>query len=117
MDTGTKKAFAKWLEKAYLTWQAEKGKRTSLQEFADYIGYSRPLISLWMAGQRLPTNDGIKKLAELFGPEVYDALKLPRPDPMLQRLTKNWSDIPEKIRKNLLEQVDQYVKGHQNGEK
>lgn len=94
MTTDVKKAFATWLEMTFLKWQAEKGKRASLQEFADHIGYSRPLISMWLAGKRLPGEDGIERLAELFGPEVYDIIQLPRPDPYLQSINSRWSRIP-----------------------
>ena len=90
MATNVKKQFSEWIEKAFLNWQSEKGKRASLNEFAEYIGYSRPLISFWLAGQRLPTNDGIKRLAELFGMEIYDVLEMPRPDPDLTYLQAYW---------------------------
>lgn len=98
-----------WLELNFVEWQAETKRRASLQDFADHIGYSRPLISMWMAGQRLPSDEGIAKLGELFGPEIYDILGLNRPDPDLQRLTKIWKHIPENIRQSLLEQGEKYT--------
>lgn len=103
-----REAFAMWLELNFLEWQTQIKKRASLQDFADHIGYSRPLISMWLSAQRLPTDEGVARLAELFGPEIYDILNLDRPDPDLQRLTKIWKDIPENIRQSLLEQGEQY---------
>lgn len=46
--------FKMWLELMYVDWMAKNKKRATLDEFAEYIGYSRPLISLWLAGKRLP---------------------------------------------------------------
>lgn len=102
-------AFAMWLEVCYLDWQAETKKRATLQEFAVYIGYSRPLISMWMSGKRLPTDEGVKRLADLFGPEIYDLLGMSRPDPDLERLNKIWQYLPEKIRRNFVQQGEKYV--------
>ena len=104
-----KTAFSEWLEVKFLEWQAVSKKRATLQEFSDHIGYSRPLISLWLAGKRIPTNDGIERLAELFGSDIYDALDLPRPDPSLNRLNKIWKHLPEKFRQQMLEQGEKFI--------
>jgi len=110
-------AFAMWLEINFLEWQAKTKKRATLQEFADHIGYSRPLISMWMAGKRLPTEDGAKRLADLFGPDIYDILGMPRPDPDLERLNKIWQFLPELVRRSILQQGDNYVKENVDEEK
>lgn len=112
-----KEAFAMWLEINFLEWQADIKKRASLQDFADHIGYSRPLISLWLGGQRLPTEEGIARLAELFGPEIYDIMGLNRPDPDLQRLSKIWKHIPDNIRQSIVQQGEQYAQDIKNDEK
>ena len=106
--TNVKKSFADWLEQTFLNWQAKNGQRASLREFAEYLGYSRPLISMWLAGQRLPSDDGIKRLAELFGLEIYDVLEIPRPDPHLQRLEQIWSSLSDKERKALRDEGENY---------
>lgn len=108
MATDVKKSFAIWLEKTYLKWQNEKGKRASLLEFAQHIGYSRPLISMWLSGQRLPAEDGIERLAELFGPEIYDVLQLPRPNPYLQKINQMWERIPPDKQQILVEEAERY---------
>ena len=108
-EQNIKEAFASWLEINFLEWQTKIKRRASLQDFADHIGYSRPLISMWLSAQRLPSEEGIERLSELFGPEIYDILGLPRPDPDLQRLNKIWNNIPEKVRQSLLEQGERYA--------
>lgn len=113
MPTETKKAFASWLEKTFLKWQAENGKRASLLEFADYIGYSRPLISMWLAGKRLPGEDGIKRLAELFGEEVYDALDLPRPNPYLQKISQIFERLSPEHQQKLAEDAERYQQNNE----
>ncbi len=108
MPTNVKKSFAAWLEQTYLKWQSDKGKRASLLEFADYIGYSRPLISMWLAGQRLPAEDGITRLAELFGLEVYDVLGLPRPNPYLQKINQIFEHLSPEHQQKLAEDAERY---------
>jgi transcriptional regulator with XRE-family HTH domain len=108
-ETQNKKlTLSMWLEVNFLDWQAENKKRATLQEFAEYIGYSRPLISMWMTGQRLPTEDGVKRLAELFGPDVYDILEMPRPNPHLQNINRLWEFLPEDVQIKIEKEVEKY---------
>ena len=98
-----------WIQIMYLDWQSQVVKgRASLDQFADYIGYSRSLVSMWMSGKRLPTDDGIKRLAELFGDDVYEMLGKERPSPFLQKLNKMWENIPPEKQQQLVEQAEQY---------
>lgn len=93
----------------YLDWQSQVVQgRASLDEFAKYIGYSRSLISMWMSGKRLPTEDGIERLAELFGDDIYAVLGKPAPNPYLQKLSKMWENIPPEKQQLLVEEAEQY---------
>jgi len=103
-----KRAFATWLEIAFLRWQTENKKRASLQEFADYIGYSRPLISMWLGAQRLPAEGGIERLADLFGLEIYDTLGLPRPNPYLQKINQIFERLSPEYQQKLAEDAEHY---------
>jgi len=101
--------FNMWIQIMYLDWQSNVVRgRASLDEFADYIGYSRSLVSMWMSGKRLPTEEGIKRLAELFGDEIYDVLGIPRPNPFLQKLNRIWENIPPDKQQQLVEQAEQF---------
>lgn len=96
------------LIRKYLEWQASAGTRKTLDEFAAYIGISRPLLNMWTNGKRRPSPEKIKILAELFGNEVYDALNLPRPDPDLQYVQAHWINLPLEKRKAIREIAEKY---------
>jgi hypothetical protein len=44
----TMSKFPDWITKAFLEWQTQQGKRKTLEEFAAFIGVSRPLVNMWM---------------------------------------------------------------------
>lgn len=107
-EPNIKIAFPAWLEIAYLTWQAKSRKRATLNEFADYIGYSRPLISMWLAGKRLPTREGVDRLAKLFGDDIYDILGIPRPNPYLQKINQVFERLSPERQQKLSEDAARY---------
>jgi len=69
--------FSEFMNKKFVEWQAQLGKRKTLEEFASFIGVSRPLLSMWMNGTHTPGNENIKLLNEIFGQEDL------RPDHLL----------------------------------
>jgi len=75
------------------------GQRKTLEDFADYLGISRPLLSFWINGKRVPNEENIEKISLRFGNEIYDVLDLPRPNPYLQKLNRIWEFIPEEAEK------------------
>jgi transcriptional regulator with XRE-family HTH domain len=102
--------FADWLTKKFVEWQAKIGKRKTLDDFAAYIGVSRPLINLWMNGTKSrPGPENIKILAEIFGYEIYDILKIPRPHPLQLYVARNWGLLPDKEQKQISEIVAKYT--------
>jgi transcriptional regulator with XRE-family HTH domain len=101
--------FPNYLEQQFLAWQQRNGRRKTLDEFAHYLEISRPLLSMWLKGTRRPGPKKIEFLVELFGPEVYDSLGIPRPDPDLQTLENIWYRIPKGIRQVLREQGEKFV--------
>lgn len=107
-EQNKKLSFQMWIELTFLEWQADNKKRATLDDFAKHIGYSRPLISLWMSGKRLPTKEGIERLAELFGPEIYDILDLKRPNLLLQQINRRWDRIPPDKQQRLVELSEQF---------
>jgi transcriptional regulator with XRE-family HTH domain len=46
--------FSDWITRQYLEWQTEQGIRKTLEEFAAYVGVSRPLINMWMNSNQKP---------------------------------------------------------------
>jgi transcriptional regulator with XRE-family HTH domain len=107
--TGLVNNFKEFIERQYLDWQSKSGKRKTLNEFADHLEVKRPLLSLWMSGDRKPGRETILRLAELFGPEIYDALEMPRPDPRLHYVSKHWKDTPKNIQKKITEEIQRYT--------
>jgi len=49
---GFVESVGKWLEQKFLEWQVQQGKRSSLDEFAEYLGYTRAYISMILNGSR-----------------------------------------------------------------
>jgi transcriptional regulator with XRE-family HTH domain len=100
--------FSDYITRQYVIWQAQHGKRKTIQEFAAYIGISRPLLNMWMNENRKPGIENIKVLAEIFGLDVYDVLELPRPDPDLQYLQAHWVNLPTEARHRMREEAEKY---------
>lgn len=90
-----KSKFANLLEQKYLKWQIDQGQRKTLDEFASYIGISRPLVSMWMTDKQTPGEKMIARLVSLFGQEIYDSLDIPRPDPLLYEINEKWSTFSD----------------------
>jgi len=107
MDT-TMNKFSEWMTKQFVQWQAEQGTRKTLEEFAAYVGVSRPLINMWMNGNQKPGAENIKLMGELFGSEIYDVLELPRPNPHLQKINRLWEFLPEEIQIKLAKETEKY---------
>lgn len=73
--------FPEYIEKKYLEWQTQQGKRKSIEEFAVFLGVSQPTLSLWMNGRRKPSERIADHLANILGNEIYDVLEIERPNP------------------------------------
>lgn len=100
--------FTEFLENSFVKWQSQIGKRKTIKEFSEYLGVSRPLLSIWMLGRQRPGPKNIELLATKLGPEIYDALGEPRPNPDLQALIADWDYIPIEKQRALREQGEQY---------
>lgn len=100
--------FPDFLERQYLKWQHEQGKRKTLDDFANYLGISRPLLSMWMNGTRRPGAENIELLVKIFGLETYDALELPRPNPYLEKISKLFEDLSPEHQRQLAEEAERY---------
>jgi transcriptional regulator with XRE-family HTH domain len=103
-----------FLRLKYIDWQAKSRQNRTLKSFALYLGVGAQLLSMWMNGTRTPGPENIDLLAAKLGPEVYDALELPRPDPHLQKLVQIWHLLPEEARRNLREQGERFADQNEN---
>ena len=100
--------FPNYLTKKFLEWQTELGARKTLEDFADYLNVSRPLLSFWMNGKRIPNADNLENISAILGNEIYDALDLPRPNPNLQKINRLWEFLPEEIQIKLAKETEKY---------
>jgi transcriptional regulator with XRE-family HTH domain len=105
--------FAEWINRIFVEWQAKQGRRKTIEEFAIYLGVSRPLLTMWMNGNKKPGRDNIELLAEIFGNEVYDVLEKPRPNPYQQLINRNWEFLPEDRQKAIAEEAERYAAENQ----
>jgi transcriptional regulator with XRE-family HTH domain len=86
----------------------------SLEDFAEILGCSPSTLSHWMNDRRRPGPEYIKRLEELFGPEVYDALEIERPDPILRYIETNWEHLEPIQQKAIHEEVKKYLGNQKN---
>ena len=100
--------FSSWITRKYVEWQAKEGRRKTIEEFAAYLGTSRPLVNMWMNGNKKPGKENVKILAELFGNDIYDVLELPRPNPYKQVIDRVWEFLPEDFQKKISEEAEKY---------
>lgn len=56
--------FPEYLEKKYLEWQNSLGRRKTVEEFAAWLGVSRPLMTMWLNGKRRPGAENLLALIE-----------------------------------------------------
>lgn len=100
--------FSTWITRKFVEWQAKEGKRKTIEDFAAYLGTSRPLVNMWMNGNKKPGIENVKIISEIFGNEVYDVLDIPRPNPYLQKINRIWEFLPEEIQKRFAEEAETY---------
>lgn len=94
------------LEKKYLQWQLNSEARKTLDDFANYIGVKRPLLSMWMTGKRHPGEQYKARLVELFGDEAILSFD---EDPDLHAVQKSWEYIPPEQRRELRDKAEKYA--------
>lgn len=104
------------MNKALKAWQIDqvtKDRKTSLIYFANYLGISRSVVSMWMNGEREPSLDSLKtiapNLAKLLGPYVYDELGLQRPEPEIITYHQIHDMMAPDEQKDLIRMVRDYA--------
>jgi len=103
------------IEDALVVWRTNQTRakgNVSLNRFADYLGVTRSLLSMWQSQERSITTDNKKKIAkpiaDLVGPRAYEILEVTPPNPLLQALNARWDRIPLDKQQKLLELSEQY---------
>ena len=101
---------AKWFNSKFVEWQNQEGERKTIIEFADYLGVNRSLLSYWMNGSRIPSEDNLIKIAFILGFEIYDILGIQRPNMLYLYMLRNWEKVPESIQRHLADTIAKYSK-------
>ena len=97
-----------FLTQNYLDWQAAQGEIRTLEEYAEHLGVNRSLLSFWMNGKRVPSEENIDKMSLKLGNEIYDVLNIPRPNPYKQIVDRVWEFLPEEFQKRFSEEAEKY---------
>jgi transcriptional regulator with XRE-family HTH domain len=105
----------KLLEDALIEWRARQTRKrgsVSLNKFANYLGVSRSLLSMWLSGERTITQKSKVEISEhlagLLGNRVYKLFNVPSPDPALLYISNSWDDLtPEQQN-----EVSAFIKAH-----
>lgn len=105
----SKETLKEFLDRKFLDWQRDERERKTLAQFSEWLEVSPNTLNNWLRRDKLPKGANIELLASKLGPEIYDALGIPRPDPVLTGIIQNWYAIPARKRRELAEQVGQYV--------
>jgi len=103
------------LENALIAWRTRQTKargNVSLNAFAEEIGASRSLVSMWMLGERPVTLAYRKKIAkpvaDLVGSQAYEILDVTPPNPYLQRIIGVFENLSPEHQRKLSEDAELY---------
>lgn len=111
--------FSRWLDNKFLDWQKKMGGTQYLSDFADYIDFPAPTVSMWINSKREPKGyQVIRKLADKLGEDVFVVLSQESDiDPLLQFIAQYWSHIPDELRRNIRDTVARYAPNGANDAK
>jgi transcriptional regulator with XRE-family HTH domain len=96
----------------YMIYQHKQKREIKQKEFADLIGIDDKLYNHIYRGRKKAGKNVIKQLADFFNDlRFYDAADMPRPDPLLFSLQRNWEKIPNAIKKKFSQEAAPYLAG------
>jgi hypothetical protein len=109
--------FQEFLFAKFLEWERLQPKRrSSYSAFARYLSdnslnitVSQALIEGWVNNRFKPGPKYAPVLAEKLGPEVYDYLDIPKPDPLLIYIQSNWANLSPELQQNIHDEIALYL--------
>ena len=103
------------IEEALIAWRTNQTRArgsVSLNKFAEDIGASRSLVSMWLLGERPVTltyrRKIAKPIADLVGPDAYKILDVTPPNPYLQKINKLFENLSPDHQRKLAEDAERY---------
>lgn len=109
--------FSEYLLNKLQEFEKQRGQRTTLDKFAEYLGVKRPILSIWLSGKSQPSLESVRQLAEKLGPEVYEVLNLPSPNPYLQKISQLFEHLSPEHQRQLAEEAERYQTENEQTEK
>lgn len=73
-------AIAAWLNRGLIDYQAQRGTRLTIRDFAEHLDVDYSLLTKWLKGVAAPGNENVVILGNKLGPEIYDLRGWPRPE-------------------------------------
>ena len=103
------------IEDALVIWRTHQTRargNVSLNKFAEHLGVSRSLLSMWLLGQRPVTHEYrakiAKPIADLLGTYAYNILDIVPPNPYLQKINQIFERLSPEQQKKLAEEAERY---------
>jgi len=94
-----------WINDRYRDWRNKQPREAdTITAFARYLDVSRNSLNNWMNRGKTPDPDSALKLSKV-GIEIYDLLKLKRPDAKLLLVMRNWDYIPDDVKVEVAEEA------------
>ena len=109
--------FSEFLLSKLQEFEKQRGQRTTLDKFAEHLGVKRPILSIWLSGKSKPSLDSVRQLAEVLGPEVYEVLDLPKPNPYLQKISQLFEQLSPEHQRKLAEDAERYEVNNEQSKK
>lgn len=84
--------YAQWLDRQYVTWQVQQGRRVKQAEFAHFLGLSVAQLNGYLNGHQTPRPALVDQIAIRLDHDFsgHDLLGLPQPDLNWLRLVDCW---------------------------
>jgi len=106
------KAFSEYLNLQLVKMSFEAKHSVSQSEMSRETGVPQASLSQYMNGTRIPSVENAEKLADYFGPEVYEILEMPPKmpnDPLLKRVVYAWMKLQPDMQKRIVNKVEDAV--------
>ena len=103
----------------YLIFVNKRRGNASVADFARICGVSATNMGRYMDGSQSPTSDNLYSMAEVLGPELYDAVKVPRmmpKDTKLSRIAEVWHLFTDDERNNFVDEAEVKAERHKTAE-
>lgn len=105
--------FGEYLEKSFIEWMRVSGEVKTQQDFADYLGIERSLLSHYMNGRRKPSPEAVDLMAKKLGQEIYAYIEYQNPNPVIRAINNILNILPEEDNLEILEQLRKRKSGDQ----